>query len=195
MHLNVAQLFGLAFCCNTFVNQKEIPKGGEFADWSAEKATEGFDSVQYYNEGWECTVVWDPFALIATHKIHLDKTGLQRIASLMPNSQRVIHSPEIVKFVSRGTLKLTTFVNFELLISSKIFFNSLIWIFWIVINLFDYTGTASIAEVPDLKNSSSLGEFQPSWDSISLGRSHILSPQLQIQLLETLNFCSPATVG
>jgi hypothetical protein len=43
-------------------------------------------------------------------------------------------------------------------------------------------------EVPEME--SSFGVVQSSWDSISLGRSHILTPQLQKELMEKLNFCT-----
>jgi hypothetical protein len=59
---------------------------------------DGFDSVQYFKDGWECTVLWYPYALIATHKVYLNKDALIRIAAAMSNSRRRLCKPQFVKF-------------------------------------------------------------------------------------------------
>ena len=46
-------------------------------DWVSAKMNDGFDCVQHNKAGLDNTVIWDPFALLATHKVFLDTAALR----------------------------------------------------------------------------------------------------------------------
>jgi hypothetical protein len=71
-------------------------------DWVQTKQKLGFDSVQHNRQGFDVTVLWDPFAAIATHKFFLDAAALRLLAERV-SSPRQTFKQEFVQFKLPGT--------------------------------------------------------------------------------------------
>jgi hypothetical protein len=99
------------------MNPEDIPRKNKkkqgvinFAQWSGSKMQDGYDSVQYSKDGWDCTVLWCPYALIATHKVYLNKDALIRIAAEMSNGQRTLCWPRYIHYqMSQGNERTIIF--------------------------------------------------------------------------------------
>jgi len=82
-------------------NKQRKNKNWVVADWVQSKWNLGFDSVQHNRSGIDATILWEPFAAIATHKFYFDAAALRILAGRVQRP-RVVFQQELIQFKMPG---------------------------------------------------------------------------------------------
>ena len=176
----VCLLFGLVFCSRVLIDPSDYPgkikKPYQKAAWVKEnRLRQAYSILQYINNKWDQLIVWDPYPLLATHKIWMTVSNLQQISSELKKAS----SP-----VKRAQLQ-PQFIKFQIPEDAK----SLV------------TRNNTEDEEEDFENISLEDEFYHDrdgergmqWDGLSLGRQKIFDDHIQKELMNKLQFCIAAS--
>ena len=91
-------------------------------DWVQSKKNLGFDSVQRIRSGIDTTILWDPYAAIATHKFYFNMAEL-RILAARVQQPRMIFKQEMVQFKMPGEKRKFALLN---LVKQELFYGKLL---------------------------------------------------------------------
>ncbi|XP_066921713.1 uncharacterized protein [Clytia hemisphaerica] len=168
-------LFGFVFCCRVLVDPQDYPgknkKAHQKNEWVHKQRNEGYSVLQHNRmNGWDHLIVWDPYPMMATHKVTLSIRDLQSIVSVMQQQR-----PSPV----RAELK-PSYPKFEIPEDEKS-----------EISLMTYEDDQ--AEQNTTSDDMMKQEKIMKWDGYALGRANILGENKQKELMSKLQFCITAS--
>jgi AAA domain len=98
-------LVGYATVARTYLrNSISLPKNRKAkASMLQTLFQDEFDSMLYHEKGFEALIVWDPFPMVATHRLLLGKENILHIANSLLGPQKIAYAPQLPKFESPPT--------------------------------------------------------------------------------------------
>ena len=170
----VCLLFGFVFCCRVLVDPNDYPgknkKPHQKAAWVKEnRLNQAYCILQHNKNGWDNLIVWDPYPLLATHKIWVTVSNLQQISTALNGA----YPP-----VTRAQLQ-PQFITFQIPQNSE----SLV-----ARNVTEEEEQFDQVLLEDCRRAKSVR-----WDGLSLGRKEIFDDHIQKELMSKLQFCITAS--
>ena len=177
---DVCLLFGYVFCCRVLVDPSDYPgkkkKRHQKKDWVSEKRhMEAYFTIQHNRNQWDNLVVWDPYPILATHKIWLTVPNLQQISSQLNQSStpaiRADLQPQLIQFQIPENAKS------------------------LVVTAYSEEEDEDFEDVSsEFGFSRELGKGRAvNWDGLTLGRKEIFDDHIQKELMDKLQFCVNAS--
>ena len=177
---DVCLLFGYVFCCRVLVDPSDYPgkkkKRLQKKDWVSEKRhMEAYFTIQHNRNQWDNLVVWDPYPILATHKIWLTVPNLQQISSQLNQSStaaiRADLQPQLIQFQIPENAKS------------------------LVVTAYSEEEDEDFEDVSsEFGFSRELGKGRAvNWDGLTLGRKEIFDDHIQKELMDKLQFCVNAS--
>ena len=178
---HVCLLFGLVFCSRVLVDPDDCPgkktkRPEQKAAWVKKNCLhQAYSILQYSNNQWDKLIVWDPYPLVATHKIWMTVRNMQQISSELKKASspvtRAPLEPQFIRFqIPEGAESLVTKYDDE--DEEEDFENTSLE------DVFDH----------DLGGTRGLR-----WDGLSLGGKEIFDDHIQKELMNKLQFCITAS--
>ena len=177
---NVCLLFGLVFCSRVLVDPSDYPgkikKHHQKAAWVKEnRLRQAYSILQYSNNKWDQLIVWDPYPLLATHRIWMTVSNLQQISSELKKASSPVTKaqlqPQLIRFqIPEDAKSLVTRNNAE-----------------------DEEEDFENISLEDEFDHDHGGEMGVQWDGLSLGIEKIFDDHIQKELMNKLQFCIAAS--
>ena len=173
---SVCLLFGLVFCCRVLVDPNDYPgknkKPHQKAAWVKEnRLNQAYCILQHNKNGWDNLIVWDPYPLLATHKIYVTISNLQKISTLLNRASFP---------VTRAQLQ-PQFITFQIPQNAES-----------LVTRNDIEEEEQFDKVPLKDHHLSEAKSVP-WNGLSLGRIEIFDDHIQNELMNKLQFCITAS--
>ena len=172
----VCLLFGFVFCCRVLVDPNDYPgknkKPYQKAAWVKEnRLNQAYCILQHNKNGWDNLIVWDPYPLLATHKVWMTVSNLQQISTELKRAS----SP-----ITRAQLQ-PQFITFQIPQNAES-----------LVTRNDTEEEEQFDKV-SLEDHHLSGARSVRWDGLSLGRKEIFDDHIQKELMSKLQFCITAS--
>ena len=104
---HICLLLGFVFCCRVLVDPIDCPgqKKGSYkkSEWvKVKRHRQSYYVLQQNRNQWDNLIVWDPYPMVATHKLWLSATNLQELSSQLrrvsPPVRRAQLQPQFIRF-------------------------------------------------------------------------------------------------
>ena len=180
----VELLFGFVFCCRVLVDPHDYPgkkkKPYEKQQYKKQKRhSDKYFCIQHNRiGGWDHLIVWDPYPMIATHRVWMTRSDLQQLSSQLkaapiPVTRWKNLGPQFIKYSipEDAESHVTTYVEVQE----------------------DDEEEGELDDDDVTKEEGSPAKKVSAWDGLSLGQTEIFSDNVQQELMNKLQCCIKAS--